>query len=565
MSIAQRKDQLLLLFLGILTLINLVQSGTTQLIYDEAYYWYFSRNLAWGYFDHPPMVAFFAAVGTALFDNELGVRFFAPFLFSGTIFLLWKAIDDPRKYAHMWIFILLSASVALFNAYGFFMLPDTPLLFFGALFLYAYKKFLQRPDIRIILVLGFSMAAMMYSKYHAILLIGFVILSNPKILLRYRFWMAAVFALVLYIPHFYWLNETDFASLKYHLSGRANSNYKIKFTLNYLVNVLVVLGFSFPLIYWALYKFTRFASLKNHAFDRALVFTAWGIIAFFFLSSFNRKTQAQWPLLTVLPLIIFAFRYALDRPEFRKWLRITSIISLVVLSMVRVILVNENISPIKYESHGNKRWAQKLYEKTGGLPVVFEDSYRSASMYGFYSRVPVYSLNSVKHRQNQYDIDSSEYKFQHKKVAYITGRKDYDSVIKVRIGKGKGHVWRGKFVKDFRSFRKLICRVDDEKVVLGKDTLSLTLINPYNEGVAFQDLKLYGLVLDKKRRIKDTVDISLENTGKTKVLSGESSIRLNGVMDSTRNLNDGVFFRISVSEYGYPSGFQGDIIPIENQ
>src|SRR5690606_30469653 len=118
----------------------------------------------------------------------------------------------------MWIFILLSASVALFNAYGFFMLPDTPLLFFGALFLYAYKKFLQRPDVRIILVLGFSMAAMMYSKYHAILLIGFVILSNPKILLRYRFWMAAVFALVLYIPHFYWLNETDFVSLKYHLS-----------------------------------------------------------------------------------------------------------------------------------------------------------------------------------------------------------------------------------------------------------------------------------------------------------------------------------------------------------
>ncbi|MGS2762705.1 ArnT family glycosyltransferase [Sinomicrobium sp. M5D2P9] len=564
MSIAHKKERLLLLFLGILTLVNLIQSGTTQLIYDEAYYWYFSQNLDWGYFDHPPMVAVFSAIGTRLFDSELGVRFFAPFLFSGTVFLLWKLIDDRRKYDHIWVFILLSASVALFNAYGFFMLPDTPLLFFGALFLFAYKKFLQRPDLPAILILGFSMAAMMYSKYHAILLIGFVILSNPKILLRYRFWTAAVLALALYVPHFYWLHETDYAPLKYHLSGRANSYYRVKFTLNYILNILVVLGFSFPLIYWALYKFTRFGDLKNRIFDRALVFVVWGIIGFFLLSSFNRKTQAQWPILTVLPLIVLAFRYALDRPEYRKWLRITSMVSLVVLFMARVVLVNENISPIKYESHGNKRWAQKLYEKTGGLPVVFENSYRSASMYGFYSRVPVYSLNSVKHRQNQYDIDSAEYKFRHQKVAYITGREDYDSVIKVRIGKGKGHVWRGKFIKDFRSFRKLMCQVDNKKIVRGKDSLSLTLVNPYDEAVAFEDLKFYGLVLDERRQIMDTINISLGNTEKTKVLSPGSTIHLHTGMDSVQKLDNGVLFRVSISEYGYPSGFQGNIIPIEN-
>lgn len=36
MSIAHKKERLLLLFLGILTLVNLIQGGTTQLIYDEA-------------------------------------------------------------------------------------------------------------------------------------------------------------------------------------------------------------------------------------------------------------------------------------------------------------------------------------------------------------------------------------------------------------------------------------------------------------------------------------------------------------------------------------------------
>ncbi|MBC9797913.1 ArnT family glycosyltransferase [Sinomicrobium weinanense] len=564
MSITQKKGRLLLLFLVALTIVNLVQALVTQLIYDEAYYWYFSRNLSWGYFDHPPMVAVFAFLGTTLFDNELGVRLFAPFLFSGTIFLLWKLIDDERKYKYTWLFCLLAGSVALFNVYGFFMLPDTPLLFFAALFLYGYKQFLKKENTAAILILAFSMAAMMYSKYHAILLIGFVILSNPKLLFRYRFWMAAALSLVLYIPHLYWLYETDFVSLKYHLSGRANSFYRIRFTLNYILNVLVVLGFSFPLIYWALYRYTRFGDLKNHVFDRALVFITWGIIVFFFLSSLNRKTQAQWPLLTELPLILLAFRYSLDREKFRKWLRITSIISLVVICMARVILVSETLSPISYETHGNKRWTQELYKKTDGLPVVFENSYRNASMYAFYTRVPVYSLNSADYRQSQFDIDSSEYRLQHKKVAYMSGRKDFDSIIQMRIGKGKGHPWKGKIIEDFSSFRKLICQVEDEKIVRGRDSISLTLTNPYSEGVAFENLKFYGFLLNEKKQIEDTINIYPGNNDGTRALSAESTIWFRAGLDSVQKLSNTKLFRVSISENDLPAGFQGNIIPIED-
>ena len=51
-----------LLFLGLFFVINLLQSTYTGLLEDEAYYWVWSENLAWGYFDHPPMVAFLAAL-----------------------------------------------------------------------------------------------------------------------------------------------------------------------------------------------------------------------------------------------------------------------------------------------------------------------------------------------------------------------------------------------------------------------------------------------------------------------------------------------------------------------
>ena len=39
---------------------------------DEAYYWMWSRRLAIGYFDHPPMVAWLIRAGTALLPGESG-------------------------------------------------------------------------------------------------------------------------------------------------------------------------------------------------------------------------------------------------------------------------------------------------------------------------------------------------------------------------------------------------------------------------------------------------------------------------------------------------------------
>ncbi|WP_461532522.1 ArnT family glycosyltransferase [Sinomicrobium sp.] len=564
MKVIKQKERRFLIFLCVLTLVNMIQGGITELIFDEAYYWYFSQNLNWGYFDHPPMVAFLASLGTILFDHELGVRFFAPFLFSGTIYLLWKLIDDDSKYKHTETFILFSASVALFNVYGFFMLPDTPLLFFSALFLYAFKRFIKQADITAVLLLSISMAAMMYSKYHAFLFIVFALFSYPAILLKYRFWIALVLSLILYTPHLFWLYDSNFVSLKYHLSERANSDWRPSFTLNYLLNVLIVPGFSFPLIYLALYRFSGFSTLKKNSFDRVLVVISWGIIGFFLLSSFNRKTQAQWPLLTLLPLIVLTFRYCLKHDRFRLWLYRTSMVSFVVMGIARICLSFGEISPFTYESHGNKEWTKALYEETDGLPVVFENSYRMASMYSFYTRVPVYSLNSIKHRQNQYDIDDSEVFMQHQKVACFSSRKDTDSTFNMNINLRKGSLWKGKIIDDFKSFRKLNCSVYQNSISPASDSLTLMLTNPYTEGVPLQKLKFYGLVLDEKKRITDTVNIAPSLTENVKVLSPRSSIEFRAGLDSIHKLDRGTLFRVSISEYGWPSGFQGKVIPIGN-
>src|SRR5580700_4295525 len=58
-----------------LVAVRLVAAAWTPLTFDEAYYWMWSKHLAFGYYDHPPGVAFVIRAGTAIAgDTELGVR-----------------------------------------------------------------------------------------------------------------------------------------------------------------------------------------------------------------------------------------------------------------------------------------------------------------------------------------------------------------------------------------------------------------------------------------------------------------------------------------------------------
>src|SRR5215475_14865077 len=64
-----------------LVALRLVAAAYTPLTFDEAYYWLWSRHLAFGYYDHPPMVALVIRAGTMIAgDTELGVRPFSVLL-----------------------------------------------------------------------------------------------------------------------------------------------------------------------------------------------------------------------------------------------------------------------------------------------------------------------------------------------------------------------------------------------------------------------------------------------------------------------------------------------------
>ena len=72
----QRYRALFWVLITVVTLWRLMLADKFGLGQDESHYVLYARQLAWGYFDHPPMVAFLAAVtaqlGEGPFFSRLG-------------------------------------------------------------------------------------------------------------------------------------------------------------------------------------------------------------------------------------------------------------------------------------------------------------------------------------------------------------------------------------------------------------------------------------------------------------------------------------------------------------
>lgn len=493
----------LLLVLAGLLLLNLLQASLTELLYDEAYYWYYALQPAWGYFDHPPMTAWMIWAGYQLLGGELGVRLLSVLMSIGTYLLLWSLIQGPERDKRPWPIIVWLLSIVLLHAYGFLSLPDTPLLFFAALFLWVYRAFLRTPGAKWAFLLALAMAGLMYSKYHAALVILFTLASNPALFRNKWAWLAVGVSLLAYTPHLYWLYEQDFVSVRYHLFERPNQPYNFgKFTGGYLLNLVALFGLTFPWVYASLFRF----SAKDQ-FQRALKFIAWGVLLFFLLSSFQRRVQTQWLIVACIPIAVIVGNRLAQSPGWGKWLIRAAVANLIVLGYLRIGLVHAPLFPVHFETHGNKAWVERLEQTASGAAVVFENSYRQAAMYGFYSGKPSFSLNNAYYRKNQYSIDDSEAGMQGKRVFFVpkVNRKSAHGYLN-----DQGEMRYGYFIDAFTSYRKLKAGLTPEPNPTPGQVHTFWLTNPYAQPIVLDSLRFGLATLDAHKNLIRVVPITPE-------------------------------------------------------
>ncbi len=387
-----------LVFFGLWILLGLMQAGLTELQDDEAYYWVYSRYLDWGYFDHPPMIAVLIKMGYAIFPNELGVRLFPLLLNVLTLVIVEKLIEKKNPM----LFYCIALSMAVIQLMGFIAVPDTPLIFFTALFFLCYKRFIGNFSLLNTFLLGLSVACLFYSKYHAVLIVLFTLLSNFKLFTKYQTYLAGIIALLLFAPHLWWEYQHDWVSFKFHLLENNAHIYKPAFTFEYILGQLAFPG---PIAGLILIPAAIFYATKSKT-EKAMRYTMIGIYVFFLLSAFRGKVEANWTVPVMIPLFVLAHQSLLEKIKWQRLLFKLLPITLVLVLFARVVMVADVLPmrAVKERYHAWKDWPAEMKKITKGMPVVFSNSYQRASKYWFYTGQLTYSQNAYLGRINNYNF-----------------------------------------------------------------------------------------------------------------------------------------------------------------
>ena len=97
---------------------------------DEVYYWCWSKDLQWSYYDHPPMTAVLVRLSTSLFgDTVFGLRFPACVASAFVLFVINRLTPNP--------FLIWGIALSpLFTFGAILMTPDSPLLMFWSAYLW---------------------------------------------------------------------------------------------------------------------------------------------------------------------------------------------------------------------------------------------------------------------------------------------------------------------------------------------------------------------------------------------------------------------------------------------
>jgi hypothetical protein len=487
----------IVVFLCIWFIMNLLQSYYTELAHDEAYYWMYSRYPAWGYFDHPPLVAMLIRAGYSLIGNELGVRIFFCLLGTLTLLLIFK-ISDGKP----WPFILIAPAIVLVHTHvaGFLAIPDVPLVFFTALFFFLYKKYLEKDTVWYATALALAITGMFYSKYHGVLVVILVFLSNLSLVKRKSAWMIVGMVTLALLPHLVWQIRHGFPTLQYHLISRSEG-FVPDNIWNYLYSQVLVAG---PLVA-PLVLYFSLAYKPAGLFERSLKYTMIGFLVFFFVSSFRDHIEAHWTAAAFVPMIAMAHTAISRHIKAVKWLSGLAIPSVLLIFFLRAIVAFNGIpASLKKldEFNGWKQWAREIKETACGRRVAFLNKYQFAAKYTFYTGDFSCSVNDVFARKNQYTLWEFEDSLAGQPVM-LYGSPEPDSTLNSPMNREFGY----SFIENYQPLNRLTLETEmPSRTMNAGDTLTLfcRITNPLAYHFCFNQTGRFRPVLSSVIRSENS-------------------------------------------------------------
>jgi 4-amino-4-deoxy-L-arabinose transferase-like glycosyltransferase len=222
----------IVILVAVLTLVRLWAADHAGLLFDEPYYWLWSQHLAAGYYDHPPMVAFWIRLGTLLLgDSVLGIRIV--FLInviavSMATYAMGRVLFDRRTAEHA---ALWTNTLPLIGIAGMLATPDGPSVLFWTLTVLAYALVVKTGRGVWWLAVGILAGLGAASKYTNLFLGPGIVLSlllDPRLrrwLISPWLWAGGLLAALAFLPVIMWNAAHDWVSFRFQFGRVAETAF----------------------------------------------------------------------------------------------------------------------------------------------------------------------------------------------------------------------------------------------------------------------------------------------------------------------------------------------------
>jgi 4-amino-4-deoxy-L-arabinose transferase-like glycosyltransferase len=166
--VAKPYELWLIAFLLTLLALRLIANAlaVTDLVFNEAQYWSWSRELDLGYFSKPPLLAWLIRGTSELCgQGEACLRSFPPVLLalaSWFVFLTGRALYG--RHSGFWSAIIF-ATLPLIAFLATAITTDVPLLLFWCIALYLWTMLIERKSMVSAILLGLTIGAGLLAKY----------------------------------------------------------------------------------------------------------------------------------------------------------------------------------------------------------------------------------------------------------------------------------------------------------------------------------------------------------------------------------------------------------------
>ncbi len=288
------------LIVSLVLLARGVVAFTVPLTGDEAYYWEWSRHLAFGYVDHPPLVAWtiaaFAPLGHTAGFVRLGFVLCGLAASLGVAGCAIEITGDRRAGAVAALALALTPLASL--AFGSAS-PDGPYLMFWALALWFGARAFKRNDLASWVLLGAALGGVLLSRVLGFALlfgvIAYACTPGVRHVWRRGLPLALAVAFVLCLPFVLWNATHDWVTLTFALIYRHEEVHR--FSLSRVRDLLLTQAAAYsPGIFLAVLLLAvrpRNAFLAWAAIPQLLVVT---------LLSFVERVEIHWIFGTLVSL-----------------------------------------------------------------------------------------------------------------------------------------------------------------------------------------------------------------------------------------------------------------------